>query len=168
MIILGILFTAQLTIIKILSGGMFLLYISLGGTFLMILIIGGLAVYTGQSGSRLKKQQPPLKEVVCKPRPIGAYGAAKAAKKRNILKAKPYPITAIKGGGFSSSKTKTKDIVDRDNDSFWKGGILYFNRKDPSIFVNKRFGIGFTINFGHPLSWIIIAAVIGIVLCSIF
>lgn len=120
MIILGILFTAQMTIIKILSGGMYLLYISLGGTFLMILLIGGLAVYTGQSGSRLK------------------------------------------------SKKKTKDIVDRDNDSFWKGGILYFNREDPSIFVNKRFGIGFTINFGHPLSWIIIAAVMGIVLWSIF
>jgi len=42
--------------------------------------------------------------VVCKPRPTGAYGAAKAAKKRNILKAKPYPITAAKGGGFSSSE----------------------------------------------------------------
>jgi len=36
-------------------------------------------------------QQPPIKEVVCKSRPIGAYGAAKATKKRNILKAKHTP-----------------------------------------------------------------------------
>ncbi len=49
-------------------------------------------------------QQPPLKEVVCKPLPTEAYGAAKAAKKRNIHKAKPYSITAARGGGFSSSK----------------------------------------------------------------
>ncbi len=51
-----------------------------------------------------KNQQLPLKEVVCKPRPIGVYSAAKAAKKRNIHKAKPYPITATGGGGFSSSE----------------------------------------------------------------
>jgi len=55
-------------------------------------------------------QQPPLKEVVCKPRPIGAYDAAKATKKRNILKTEPYPITTTKGGGFSSSKQFPNEV----------------------------------------------------------
>jgi len=41
----------------------------------------------------LPNQQPSLKEVVCKPRPILDYGAAKA-----------YPITATKGCGISSGK----------------------------------------------------------------
>ena len=31
----------------------------------------------------------------------------------------------------------------------WRFGILYINRDDPSIMVESRFGIGYTINLGH-------------------
>ncbi|QPC45548.1 DUF1648 domain-containing protein [Mangrovibacillus cuniculi] len=41
--------------------------------------------------------------------------------------------------------------VNFDDDRYWKGGLIYFNSEDPSIFVEKRFGIGFTLNFAHPL-----------------
>lgn len=37
-----------------------------------------------------------------------------------------------------------------DDDAHWKGGILYINRNDPAFMVPKRFGIGWTINLGHP------------------
>jgi uncharacterized membrane protein len=37
-----------------------------------------------------------------------------------------------------------------DDDRHWKGGIVYVNRDDPSLFVPKRFGLGLTINLGHP------------------
>lgn len=50
--ILVVLFTAQLTVIKIFTESLPIMYISIGGTLLIILLIGGLAVYTGQSGSR--------------------------------------------------------------------------------------------------------------------
>ena len=47
-------------------------------------------------------------------------------------------------------KPKTpKDKVDRDDDKYWKWGLLYFNPEDPSMFIEKRFGIGWTINFGN-------------------
>ncbi|NEU32615.1 DUF1648 domain-containing protein [bacterium LRH843] len=42
--------------------------------------------------------------------------------------------------------------TDADDDRYWKGGIFYINKQDPSILVEKRFGIGWTLNFGHPLS----------------
>lgn len=32
----------------------------------------------------------------------------------------------------------------------YKWGIFYCNRSDSSIFVPKRFGFGYTLNFGLP------------------
>lgn len=67
------------------------------------------------------------------------------------------------GGSRLPSPKEEKEVIDRDDDAFWKGGILYINRNDPSLFVPKRFGIGFTVNFGRPAAWIIVAA-LGIVI----
>jgi uncharacterized membrane protein len=44
----------------------------------------------------------------------------------------------------------------RSPESCWKAGIFYVNPDDPAIFVEKRFGIGYTLNFGHPMSWLIL------------
>jgi uncharacterized membrane protein len=38
---------------------------------------------------------------------------------------------------------------DRTPDACWKLGIFYFNPADPSVFVARRFGIGYTFNFGN-------------------
>ncbi|MEY9927373.1 putative membrane protein [Catenulispora sp. GP43] len=40
--------------------------------------------------------------------------------------------------------------VTRDDDRFWKLGMIYINREDPAVFVQKRFGVGWTVNFGRP------------------
>jgi uncharacterized membrane protein len=48
-----------------------------------------------------------------------------------------------------------EEITDYDEDSHWKGGLFYFNRNDPSIFVEKRFGVGWTLNFGNPIGYLI-------------
>lgn len=45
---------------------------------------------------------------------------------------------------------------DRTADRFWKLGLFYSNGDDPALFVEKRFGIGYTINFGHPGAWLLI------------
>ncbi|MFS0824544.1 DUF1648 domain-containing protein [Bacillus sp. 1P02SD] len=47
-------------------------------------------------------------------------------------------------------------IRDYDDDAHWVGGLFYVNRQDPSIFVEKRFGVGWTINFGNPIGYFII------------
>jgi uncharacterized membrane protein len=57
------------------------------------------------------------------------------------------------------SPTTTPD-GDRTPDESWKLGSFYFNPADPSIFVAKHFGIGYTMNFGNRWSW----AVLGVVL----
>ena len=46
----------------------------------------------------------------------------------------------------------------------WKGGVFYFNRQDPSLFVPKRFGIGYTINFANRWSWLVVAILVVLIL----
>jgi uncharacterized membrane protein len=36
------------------------------------------------------------------------------------------------------------------DNAHWIWGIIYVNKNDPSILVEKRWGIGYTINFGNP------------------
>ena len=37
----------------------------------------------------------------------------------------------------------------RDDDGNWIGGVLYRNPDDPSWFVTRRFGVGWTVNIGN-------------------
>lgn len=53
-------------------------------------------------------------------------------------------------------------LVARDDDRLWKGGMLYFNPQDPAILVPKRFGIGWTLNFGHWLAWVVVPAILAV------
>ncbi|MGP7819514.1 DUF1648 domain-containing protein [Niallia sp. 01092] len=70
-------------------------------------------------------------------------------------------IFAVKVGKLNSKlemevNLENEKVVDVDEDRFWKGGIIYFNKNDPSIFVEKRFGIGWTLNFAHPMGYVVV------------
>jgi uncharacterized membrane protein len=56
---------------------------------------------------------------------------------------------------------KNDEYIDVDDDRYWKLGLFYFNKDDPSIMVEKRFGIGWTINMGHIMSWVLLVVLIG-------
>lgn len=44
---------------------------------------------------------------------------------------------------------------------FWRwGGILYVNPEDSRLFVPKRVGLGWTLNFGRPVSWLVLAVLL--------
>jgi uncharacterized membrane protein len=60
--------------------------------------------------------------------------------------------SAALGAGY------TPATADRDDDRFWKAGVFYFNRDDPALMVAKRFGAGWTLNFGNRLAWLLIAS----------
>lgn len=67
-------------------------------------------------------------------------------------------IFAIKVGRSDKVMETTVEakIMDLDEDKYWKGGLFYFNKNDPSIFVEKRFGVGWTLNFANPIGLVII------------
>lgn len=50
-----------------------------------------------------------------------------------------------------------------DDDARWVLGLFYYNPGDPSVFVEKRSGIGYTVNFGHPLGWVFLLGIIVVV-----
>ena len=46
-------------------------------------------------------------------------------------------------------------------DKCWKWGLIYINPSDPALVVERRFGVGYALNFGNrALWWILIAAVL--------
>ncbi|KAB3528831.1 DUF1648 domain-containing protein [Alkaliphilus serpentinus] len=55
----------------------------------------------------------------------------------------------------STNEERDEKLVNRDDDQFWKLGIFYFNPQDPSLWIEKRFGIGWTVNFGNPIGVIL-------------
>jgi len=45
---------------------------------------------------------------------------------------------------------------DATPDHAWKvGGLFYFNRSDPAIWVENRLGFGYTLNMGHSGAWLL-------------
>lgn len=54
-----------------------------------------------------------------------------------------------------------------DDDAHWELGIIYFNRDDASIFLPKRFGIGWTMNFARPAAWVIAIGLIVVTLAFV-
>jgi uncharacterized membrane protein len=45
-------------------------------------------------------------------------------------------------------------------DECWKLGMFYCNPADPAIFVEKRFGIGYTFNFGNSAMWLVLGFIL--------
>lgn len=56
-------------------------------------------------------------------------------------------------------RTQDETPLLMDDDRHWKLGILYFNPNDASLFLPRRFGIGWTMNLARPAAWVIIIGV---------
>lgn len=62
--------------------------------------------------------------------------------------------------GQSGSKVfrmEESDNLLRNDDACWKLGMIYVNGNDASIFVPKRSGFGWTVNWGRPSAWALMA-----------
>jgi uncharacterized membrane protein len=70
----------------------------------------------------------------------------------------------------SQRKANTPDdhqptsAVFRDDDRYWYGGFFYSNPDDPALFVEKRYGLGWTLNFGHPQARLVLIGSLVVVL----
>lgn len=51
-------------------------------------------------------------------------------------------------------------VMFRDDERYWRGGLFYNNPDDPAILVPKRFGLGWTLNFGHPQSKLLLIGIL--------
>lgn len=55
----------------------------------------------------------------------------------------------------------------RDDDRYWYGGLFYYNPDDPDPFIPKRFGFGWTVNFGHPVGKLFLLVMLAMILLPV-
>ncbi|MFL2100012.1 DUF1648 domain-containing protein [Desemzia sp. FAM 24101] len=61
---------------------------------------------------------------------------------------------------YSQIKENSDEFTEVDEEKYWKWGVFYYNPEDPAVFVEKRFGIGSTINMARWQSWMAIGGLI--------
>jgi len=54
------------------------------------------------------------------------------------------------------------------DDRYWKWGVLYINKNDPSLLVQKKFGVGWTMNLANKWSYVILFVIFLPILLTIF
>lgn len=74
--------------------------------------------------------------------------------RRAMADARALQTVPAAGRGGASRAGSSTDSARRseapDDDRSWKAGSIYVNRADPALLVPKRFGVGWTVNMGHP------------------
>jgi uncharacterized membrane protein len=66
----------------------------------------------------------------------------------------------VRSGTVRASAAGGATATDRDDDRFWKAGIVYVNRDDPAVLVSARGVFTWTVNLGNPSGWLLIAGVV--------
>lgn len=59
-----------------------------------------------------------------------------------------------------------KPVMRSTEDVHWRFPGVYFNRQDPALFVPRRNGPGWTINFGRPQTIVVIGLVLFVSICA--
>ncbi|MNJ23085.1 hypothetical protein D3C77_174630 [compost metagenome] len=85
-----------------------------------------------------------------------------------VLFAVALSFTTGQGGSRVERSETGSPVQPANDDDYWKLGALYYNPDDPSFFVEKRVGIGWTLNFAHPLIWVVPIAIAIPVVLAIF
>jgi len=85
-----------------------------------------------------------------------------------VMLAAMFPLAAWVNQGrahpvTSFSATLGSSLGDGTRDQDWKWGMFYYNPDDAALFVEARFGVGYTINFGHASAWIIMAGLFALI-----
>ncbi len=65
-------------------------------------------------------------------------------------------------GGHASLTGPGLSIGDGTLDKYWKLGIFYFNPDDAALFVERRFGLGYTVNFAHGAAWLLLGLLLAV------
>ncbi|HEX8733576.1 MAG TPA: DUF5808 domain-containing protein [Ktedonobacterales bacterium] len=75
-------------------------------------------------------------------------------------------VLPLRRGGTPApppAEDQPSHIFARGDDRYWYG-FFYYNPDDPDPFVPKRYGLGWTINFGHPLGKLFAALLLALAL----
>jgi len=65
-------------------------------------------------------------------------------------------------GGHQLSTGPGLSIGEGTLDKYWKLGIFYFNPDDAALFVERRFALGYTVNFAHRAAWLLLGLLLAV------
>jgi len=147
--------------------------------FLLLVLIGGVGAFTragvqrAPTGSGLERRNRAILGVLVLVMWTMAIMFSLAALTPLIVQNGQFPIPAfvlllIPLGVVAASiwwvaraSTEADGLpADPTPDECWKWGLFYYNPNDTSLIVEKRFGIGHTLNFAHWQSWALLAALL--------
>ena len=78
-----------------------------------------------------------------------------------------HPQRSQRKANTSADRQLSSEVY-RDDDRYWYGGFFYSNPDDPVLFVEKRYGRGWTLNFGHPQArLVLIVTLVAVLVLSI-
>lgn len=87
----------------------------------------------------------------------------------NVLVLVPFALglaaffcAVIRAGAARARVAEAAATTDRDDDRFWKGGVVYVNRDDPAVLVGARVAFGWTVNLGNPTAWLLISGFVAV------
>jgi uncharacterized membrane protein len=98
---------------------------------------------------------------------VVAMFAGEGARPRLPLAFRVAPFALLLSGGVlirvvrRSVAAEGPPVGDTTPDSRWIFGRLYVNRADPTLFVEKRTGLGYTLNLGNPWAWLVMIVFFG-------
>ncbi|MGZ3756338.1 MAG: DUF5808 domain-containing protein [Mucilaginibacter sp.] len=55
------------------------------------------------------------------------------------------------------------DTPENETPNPWKWGFIYYDPENTKVFVPKRLGLGWTLNFAQPLAYGALIAIVGLV-----
>lgn len=64
------------------------------------------------------------------------------------------------------TRSKTETAPTGESIDSYKWGIFYYNPGNLKIWVPRRYGMGWTLNMAHPVSYLIFAVIIAIIIAS--
>jgi uncharacterized membrane protein len=81
-----------------------------------------------------------------------------------------HHLNQVRAHEIDVSKFQTESGVFGDGtlDEHWKWGIFYYNPDDPALLVEKRFGIGYTMNFACSRAWVILILTLAVPIALAF
>ncbi|GAA0719675.1 hypothetical protein GCM10008905_08030 [Clostridium malenominatum] len=83
-----------------------------------------------------------------------------------------YSYKVGQGGKNISLEQNANDdkklIINREDDEHYIWGMIYYNPQDPALFVEKRAGVGWTLNLARPMGKVAMALTAALIVGSLF
>ncbi|HEV2425190.1 MAG TPA: DUF5808 domain-containing protein [Terriglobia bacterium] len=122
-------------------------------------------MFAGVSLLALKPGPPPVAAMIALPLAFAALVLIVLVRQgqggsRRVQAGDAAAVTPAGGQPAVEGGAGARPVGDRTADRYWKGGLIYVNPDDPALFIEKRFGVGYTVNFGRPASWVILGLII--------